>query len=568
MTWTSWFLFFAVVQLIHFAGTWKLYKAAGKSAWQAAVPLYNAVVLMGIIKRPKWWVLLLFIPIVNLIIFPVLWVGILNSFGKTSAKDGVLGVLTLGLYIFTVNYSKNPTYNHTYDAKPKTARGEMVSSVLYAIVLATIAHNYMLQPFIIPTGSLEKSLLIGDFLVVSKMHYGARNPSTVLAFPMVHDTLPVVGVKSYLNTPQLPYLRLPAFQKIKRSDIVVFNWPADTVRQFFVREKGVRKPVDKKSNYVKRCVALPGDTLEIIDGFVYTNGKQLELPDRARVQYSHALYADAGISSRKLYDAGYSDFTRLYKINNINQERFEALRPYIIGQSGNSVDNFRVYTNARGLPTAIIRQYGIQAAELLQKRKDMVLTLNEAAVLKKQPWVDSLVRRVDRKRSPNTSLFPNRIPFDWTQDSFGPLVLPKAGATVKIEKASFPLYKKIIQDYENNEVEVTSTGIRINGEKATSYTFKQDYYWMMGDNRHRSEDSRFWGFVPENHILGKPVFIWFSIDGFNDGISNWKIRWDRVFSTVGGDDERQSYFIHFLVVLGLWQIYSWWRERQHKSKPE
>ena len=133
----------------------------------------------------------------------------------------------------------------------------MVSSILYAIVVATIAHNYMLQPFIIPTGSLEKSLLIGDFLVVSKMHYGARNPSTVLAFPMVHDTLPVVGVKSYLNTPQLPYLRLPAFQKIKRSDIVVFNWPADTVRQFFVREKGVRKPVDKKSNYVKRCVALP-----------------------------------------------------------------------------------------------------------------------------------------------------------------------------------------------------------------------------------------------------------------------------------------------------------------------
>ncbi|MEL0201918.1 MAG: signal peptidase I, partial [Flavobacteriaceae bacterium] len=445
---------------------------------------------------------------------------------------------------------------------PKTGLGETVSSLLIAVVAASIVHNYIFQPFIIPTGSLEKSLLIGDFLIVSKFHYGARPPMTTAAFPMVHDTLPLVGVKSYLNKPQLPYMRLPALQKIKQNDIVVFSWPADTVRRFFVKEKGVRKPIDKKSNYVKRCVALPGDTLEIINGLVHTNGKRLELPDRARVQYSHTIYAEAGISSRKLAEQGFSDFTRTYKIDNITQESFNALLPYIIWQSGATLENFRVYTGAKGLPVSLIRQYRLTATELLEKRKDIVLTLNEAAQLRSQSWTDSVVRKIARVKSANTAFFPNRIPYDWNEDNFGPLVIPKAGTTVNINSTTWPLYKKIIQDYEKNQVAVTSAGISINGQPADSYTFKQNYYWMMGDNRHRSEDSRYWGFVPEDHIVGKPVFIWFSVDGFNDGIKNWKIRWDRVFTTVGGEGERTSYLIPFLVFIALWQGVAWFRKRK------
>ena len=565
MNWIEWFLFFIGIQIIHFAGTWKLYKAAGQASWKAAVPIYNAVVLMQIIKRPKWWTILLFVPVVNLIMLLVVWVETLRSFGKNTLKDTFLGIATLGLYIFTVNYSPQPQYRADRSLHPKSSWGETVSSLLFAIVAATIVHNYIFQPFIIPTGSLEKSLLIGDFLIVSKFHYGARPPMTTAAFPMVHDTLPLLNVKSYLNKPQLPYMRLAALQKIKQNDIVVFSWPADTVRRFFVKEKGVRKPIDKKSNYVKRCVALPGDTLEIIDGFVYTNGKKLQLPDRARVQYGHNVFADAGISSRKLVELGYKDFTRTYKIENITQESFNALLPYIIWQSGSSVDNFRVYTNANGLPVEVIRQQRLQVSELLEKRKELVLTLEEAELLRGQTWVDSVVRKVAKIKTANTAFFPNRIPYDWNEDNFGPIVLPKAGATVTINHETLPLYKKIIQDYENNTVEVTASQISINGKPATSYTFKQDYYWMMGDNRHRSEDSRYWGFVPENHIVGKPVFIWFSVENFNDGIKNWKIRWDRLFTTVGGQGERTSYFYPFLAFVALWQGIAWYRKKKKAS---
>ena len=173
---------------------------------------------------------------------------------------------------------------------------------MFAIIAATLVHNYFIQPYIIPTGSLEKTLLIGDFLFVSKFHYGARTPTSAVSFPMVHDTLPIIKTRSYLKKPQLPYFRLPGFQEVKRNDIVVFSWPADTVRKFFVKEKGVKKPIDKKSNYVKRCVGVPGDTLEIINGFVYINGLKNKLPERARTQYSHFGYNKKGISSKKLLD--------------------------------------------------------------------------------------------------------------------------------------------------------------------------------------------------------------------------------------------------------------------------
>ena len=562
MTTTEWILFFFALQGVHFLGTWKLYKAAGFQAWQAAVPIYNAFILMKIIKRPAWWVILLFIPTINLILFGVIWVETLRSFGKNSAKDTALVLLTFGLYIYTVNYSANPEHQPDRSLRPKTGFGETVSSILFAVVAATLVHNYFIQPYIIPTGSLEKSLLIGDFLFVSKFHYGARAPMTAVSVPMVHDTVPGLKIRSYLKKPQFPYLRLPGLQKINRNEIVVFSWPADTVRQFFVREKRVDKPIDKKSNYVKRCVGIPGDTLEIIDGFVHTNGSKNQLPDRARVQYTHYAYAQKGVSSRKLLAEGFSDFNRTYKIDNITESSYQQIIPYIIGRMGNTIEDFRVITTAKGLPTDVIRKTGLRVSEILELKKEMTLTLDEATAMRKVPEIDSVVRRFSKKNVPNEAFFPNKIPYDWNEDNFGPLVIPKKGMTMNLNKENLPLYKKIIAEYEANDLETSPSEIRINGNPTDQYTFKKDYYWMMGDNRHKSEDSRFWGFVPDDHIVGKPIFIWFSIKGINDGIKNWSIRWDRVFTTVGGSGERTSYFPYFVGFLVVWQGVVFYRRRK------
>ena len=193
------------------------------------------------------------------------------------------------------------------------------------------------------------------------------------------------------------------------------------------------------------------------------------------------------------------------------------------------------------------------------------MTLEEAEALRKLPGIDSVVRRINQVKVPNEAFFPNKIPFDWNEDNFGPIVIPKKGMTVELNRKNLSLFKKIIGEYEDNMLELTPSGVKINGISSTKYTFKKDYYWMMGDNRHKSEDSRFWGFVPDDHIVGKPVFIWFSIKGINDGIKNWKIRWDRVFTTVDGPGKRTSYFPHFIGALVIWQGFVFYRRRKNNN---
>src|SRR5436190_6019160 len=331
MTLLQWFIFFLIVQIVHFAGTWKLYVKAGRKSWEAAIPVYNAIILMKIINRPTWWTILLFIPIVNLIMFPVIWVETLRSFGKNSTLDTVLGLATLGFYIYYINYFEDVKYVENRSLVSTTKAGDTISSLLFAIVVATLVHTYVVQPFTIPTSSLEKSLLIGDFLFVSKLNYGPRVPMTAVALPMVHDSMPILKKKSYLNFPQIPYFRFPGFERPQKNDIVVFNWPVDTVYQFFDRSgrKAVTKPIDKKSNYVKRCVGAPGDVFSIIDGFVFIDGKKLILPERAKPQYMHSVYAAKGISNELLMNTGSTDFYRTYIIKPSTEEQFNAVQPYL-----------------------------------------------------------------------------------------------------------------------------------------------------------------------------------------------------------------------------------------------
>ena len=511
MTLTQWLLFILIIQVVHFLGTWKLYTKAGRKAWEAIVPVYNAIVLMKIINRPKWWVILLFIPIINLLMFPIIWVETIRSFGKNSTKDSILVIATLGFYIYYVNYMEDLKYIENRSLKPRTSGGEWVSSIAFAVIAATLVHTYFMQPYTIPTSSLEKSLLIGDFLFVSKFHYGARVPMTTIAAPMVHDTLPVLKTKSYLKKPQLPYLRLPGLQKIKRNDIVVFSWPVDTVEQFFKKtNRRIRKPIDKKSNYVKRCVGVPGDSLEIRDGFVYINGERNALPDRARLQFFYEVDTDGKALNVKSL-----------------QNRYH-IREGGRTQDGNYVLN---------------------------------LTKEDAELLKNNPAVKGLERRISPEGK-GEDVFPNVKSLNWNRDYFGPIYIPEAGKTVALTLETLPFYKQIIVEYEKHSLKLENGQIFLDGnpDPVTEYTFAQDYYWMMGDNRHNSEDSRYWGYVPFDHVVGKPVFIWFSWNSDGKGID--KIRWERLFTTVGGSGKPVSYFFPFVGLMFVIYGINWFRKRK------
>lgn len=575
----QWIIFILIIQIIHFLGTWKLYIKAGRKAWEAAVPVYNAYVLMKIINRPWWWILLLFLPIINLLMFPVVWVETLRSFGRKSTLDTWLVILTLGFYLYYINYTQEVAYIENRSLKPATATGEWVSSIVFAIVAATLVHTYFIQPYVIPTGSLERTLRVGDFLFVSKFHYGARIPMTTLAAPMVHDTLPLLGTRSYLadvdpdtyktswiNKLQLPYMRLPGFEKVKKNDIVVFSLPADTLHQFFRADRAVIKPIDKKSNYVKRCVATPGDTLAVIDGFVHINGERFQLSDRAKVMYNYEVYSQTGVSSRYLEEVDASDYSRKYIASAINEPQFNILAPYIMGTKPSSDGKLELYTGEKGIPVEAIRQARVSLTEEKPLARIANMTDGMVAALRQNPAIDSVVMTVEPKGQYGDNAFPQKPGlYPWNSDNFGPIYIPKAGTTVKIDHTTIPLYKKIIRDYEHNQVKIEGTTVWINGEVADSYTFKKDYYWMMGDNRDHSEDSRAWGHVPEDHIVGKPVFIWLSFDNFKEGIAHWRPRWDRIFTTVGGSGEPVSYFPYFVALLAGWFLYDFIRKRKKKK---
>ena len=563
MSLNEWLLLFLSSNLIIFGGSYKLFNLAGVESWKALIPFYNIIKHLDIINRPRWWIILVFIPVINLLMIPVIWVEYIKTFNHNSKLDRILVIVTLGFYIYYISYVSNKKKYITQISFSNFERS--FGSIIYAIVIATIVHNYIIQPFVIPTGSLEKTLRVGDFLLVSKFHYGARIPSTVVSFPMVHDTIPIIKSRSYLKKPQLPYLRIPGFQEIKNNDIVVFNWPADTVRRFFVKEKGVIKPTDKKSNYVKRAIGIPGDSLEIRDGIVYLNGKENNLPDRAKPLFTYIVKSNEGVSSSKLINLEVDGFIRKFIIKNLSTDIYSEISKYILNISNNGENEYLIYTTDKGIPIKLVRKLSLDIREIIDKEKELSLTHIDAIKIKNSNQFDTIYRAIEETDTSNSIFFPNNKRFSWNNDHFGPLYIPKAGDKIDLNIKTLPLYKKIITDYEFNDLKVIDEDILINGIKENEYVFKQDYYWMMGDNRYNSEDSRVWGFVPFDHVLGRPVFIWMSIEGLFNGVENWNFRWDRVFTTIGFDGEPRSYLPHFIGFIIAWQAFFFIKRRRKSS---
>lgn len=349
-------------------------------------------------------------------------------------------------------------------SKKKTKVREWTDAIIFAIVAATLIRMFFIEAYTIPTSSMEKSLLIGDFLFVSKVSYGARVPNTPLSFPFTHHSFPQIlgGGKSYLEWIKWPYRRLPGLGKIKNNDVVVFNYPMEDFR-----------PVDKRENYIKRCVGIPGDTIQVIDRVLHINGKANTEPEKRQFMYKVRTDGSA-----------------------INPKIKEKLDITEDGQ-----DPFFGYY--------------------------MRLTSETSDKIGKLPNVVSCEPITIEKAVYQEHIFPHNEIFPWNVDNFGPLAIPKEGQTVPLNAKNLLLYKRIIEVYEGNELKITGNTVYINGEEAKEYTFKMDYYFMMGDNRHNSADSRFWGFVPEDHIVGKAVFIWFSFNREHGGI-----RWSRIFSFI------------------------------------
>ena len=357
--------------------------------------------------------------------------------------------------------------------KKKKKKSEIRSwfdAIIFAVIAAHILRTFFIEAYTIPTSSMEKSMLIGDFLFVSKVAYGPRVPITPIAIPLMHHTIPTTNKKSYSEIIKLPYYRMKGLGEIKRNDCVVFNWP----------DEKLGRPVDKKENYVKRCVGMPGDTINIINSQLFVNHKKQEKIDGMKKQW-----------------------------------------------------HYRVKTNGNGLnPNILYEKYDITEGGYGRNKNEYNLTLtNENRdAIKKFHNVTNIERKIDKSKKYNEYIFPHSTNFKWNIDNYGPIIIPSEGSTINITINNLPIYKDIIERYENNKLEIIDDNIYINDTLCTEYSFKMDYFWMMGDNRHNSADSRFWGFVPIDHIVGKALFVWMSWDKNAKGIN--KVRWKRLFTSV------------------------------------
>ena len=641
------------------------FKKADHAFWKAFVPVYSTLIWLDLIKRPKWWLVLTFIPVINLVLGIGMIVELLNVFGKRTLGQHVMA--SLFGYLFLPYYGSQTDLKYVgivdYKKIGKSKTREWGEAIFFAVIAATIIRTFTIEAFQIPSSSMEKTLLTGDFLFVSKLHYGAKSPQTPLALPFMHHSMPFGGLPAYLDWIELPYFRFPAFQDIKRKDIVVFNYPREDYR-----------PSDKREHYIKRCVAIAGDTLQVTNGVVKINDEIQELPKTA--QHSRLLITnnydravnwgfenDLNMSDFQIDSIGYRQWRIICHISEKDYSKLTKKSWISIPPDYKGALNEKMGMPGGGYPF----KYG----------------LNQINNYRKKNKIDSSL-------------------LVWNKDFYGPIYIPKKGRTIKLNTKNIILYERVINAYEKKQIvgletlienynfikEIQSKKFKFgkrsssainydlnnthstqkfmeavkrnfhhqelslyleywadqfymrtyfsehrnyerdifkeldskltafieeNGQKemdwilnqfkrfnknwsskksipaistyiqknsslymvdgviTNEYTFEQDYFFMMGDNRHASADSRAWGFVPQDHIVGKAVFVWLSMD---PDFPSWgdiskKIRWNRLCSFVSREGMSRSYLWEFLIGgIILWGANKWWKHRTLKKKAE
>ncbi len=417
-------------------------------------------ILKALTQKQKMWIVILSVVFTALMIWSYFMADNL-TIGSTITIIIIFEILLFALFVTSKKKGQK-----------KTKGREWIDALVFAVVAATLIRTFAIEAYTIPTSSMEKTLLVGDFLFVSKMHYGARVPMTPIAFPFAHHTLPIFPAKSYLEWIKIPYVRIPGFEDIERNDIVVFNYPMEDFR-----------PTDKKENYIKRCIAIPGDVITIVDRQLNINGKPSENPQDMQFAY-YIKTNGAGLNPQALRrldvsieEGGQAGATGVY-------------RYFLTDEAANKIKNFKTVEQI------------------------------EVSNIKKTPSPSIYSER----------LFPQGLKEGWSLDNYGPVMVPKKGTTVQLTADNLPMYERVIGLYEGNDFQIRGNQIIINGKSTNEYTFKMNYYFMMGDNRHNSLDSRYWGFVPEDHIVGKAWMIWMSWDKHAKFLN--KIRWDRLLTMI------------------------------------
>ncbi len=526
----TYLIYVLILSVIMGISTWKLFKKMGYNPLFAFVPFYNYFIILKETNHSKWWAILSYIPIVGPIMMTVFHIFLMKHFGKKSLIQTLLTIFLPFIYMAVVNYSKDTEVEVeddlylTDEEKAAKKKDTFAGSITFAVVFATIIHVFFTQPFGIPTGSMERTLLVGDFLFVNKWTYGFRMPMRPVALPFLQGTIMDTGQKgnpkddpkSYVDAIKLPYTRLLQLKKPQKNDIVVFNYPQDSVHT----------AIDRKDPYVKRCVAVAGDVLEMRAGRLFVNGKpEVILGDQ---QKQHKFIATTGSQL---------DIPALYKIYG-----------FLPVQETQTQNGF-IY-DFQGLTDKTAKE--IRELPQIIELKEHIWEKDSAAIsFKVNSARDAYTKNIDTTQS----IFP--VNKKWNQDWYGPLRIPKKGDVVTLNQETLPEYQWIISEYEHHHLENKNGKIFIDGKEATQYTIQQDYYMMIGDNRDASLDARFFGFVPEENIVGSPMFTWLSVEGlFPDNGSTYqadkKVRWDRMFkATNTGELHKTSYWWIAAIILVL-----------------
>ncbi|MEZ5058448.1 MAG: signal peptidase I [Saprospiraceae bacterium] len=583
-----WFVIISYILLS--ASLYLLFQKAGEEGWKGLVPGLNFVVWSKLVGRKPAYAAWMLFPIVNFFIYAGLCVDMVRSFGKYTFWDSALAVIYAPLKFFLIwkdpkdkylgptlvaekkyademqeamdkgetrNYKKLEA-NNPYKKGPMR---EWAEAIFFAVFAAAFIRMFLIEAYTIPTSSMEGSLLVGDFLFVSKAHYGIRTPKTVAMIPLLHNRIPILNRESYFAEPSIPFTRLPAIETIDRNDPVVFNYPeGDSVyvfpertfsiydyRRMQISEGAYRaiktgnkelvvRPIDKMDHYIKRCVAIAGDTLEVRHRQLYINGEAVENPKNIQFSYlvlfpeqpNTAKFSDWGISDEDIYAFGNrpNGMGPNHMMLVLNQEQIDNLKAMdekitIIPNENYVVKNAK--PKFEQLKSAGVDERFIRGGN----QDDYIMTLDQELV-KKLLALDSslIIQPVDDSQG----LFPyDQDHFSGQNiDNYGPVWIPKKGVTVELKPENIAMFRRVISVYEDNDFKEENGKYFINGEETTSYTFKQDYFWMMGDNRHNSQDSRVWGYVPHTHVVGKPLFIWFST---KEGNMRNGINWNRIFTS-------------------------------------